>query len=283
MLGEGTTSVYIYFLGGGSVLALGLGKFNAPQEQVRSEQIQIGDFTYNVKTQGFDTSKDMFPPIQRTAGFSSKVARKIADTYVVAKQWDKRNLKIGQRTADLAKLAKEKWQEFDAKYQVHEKVDNASKTTVDAVKVIHSSLSLFFKDYFYYQYIKNAFDEKHQITRRLSETAKSIDEKFEISSTVQSQVEKIKTNEKVQQVSTKVSQIVKTGLDTIEQITKETQQLVTEKEAHGQLGEKKEETSLHPTNEVDLSTLASATENTSETQAASGNTKDAQPDTESQV
>jgi len=128
----------------------------------------------------------------------------------VAKQWDERHLKIGQRTGDLAKLAKEKWQEFDEKYQVQQKVGTASKTTVDAVK---------------------AFDENYQISRRLSETAKSWDEKYQISSQVQSQVDNIKSNEQVQKVSTKVSEMMKTGLDTFDQLSKETQQLVNEKEA----------------------------------------------------
>jgi len=211
MLGEVTTSVYIYFLGGGSVLALALGKYNEPQLEVKNEQIQIGDHMYNVKIQPFDVKKDLFPPIQRTgAGFTSRVARKIADTYVVAKQWDEKHLKIGQRSGDLAKLAKEKWQEFDEKYKVQQTVDSASKTTVDAVK---------------------AFDENYQISRRLSETAKSLNEKYQISSKVQSQVDNIKSNEQVQKVSTKVSEYVKTGLDTIDQLSKETQQLVHEKEA----------------------------------------------------
>jgi hypothetical protein len=262
MLGDKTTSVYIYFLGAGSVLALGLGKFDVVQSEIRNEQIQIGDYTYNVKINDFDARRDVFPPIQRSAGFSSKVARKIADTYVVGKQWDERHLKIGQRTADLAKLAKEKWQEFDDKYKVQQKVDSASKTTVDAVR---------------------AFDEKHQISRRLSETAKSLDEKYEISSKVQTQVDKIKSNEQVQKVSTKVSEIVKTGLDTFDQISKETQQLVNEQETHSKTEEKEQELTgvqTNQTNAVSTNEIIS-----SEANEGVDNAKEKTPDlsTESQV
>jgi len=243
MLGNATTSVYIYFLGAGSVLALGIGKFETPLSEIRNEEVQIGDHTYNVKIQAFDADKDMFPPIQRAGGFSTKVARKIADTYVVAKQWDQRHLKIGQRTGDLAKLAKEKWQEFDDKYKVQQIMDTASKTTVDAVK---------------------AFDEKHQISKRLSETAKNWDEKYEISTTVQTHVDKIKTNENVQMVSSKVSQIVKTGFDTFDQISKETQQLVNEKEIeeHSKIEEKREETTKG--NEIKPDSLPNVNTDTSE-------------------
>jgi len=147
---------------------------------------------------------------------------------VIAKQWDQRHLKIGQRTGDLAKLAKEKWQDFDEKYRVQQKMDTATKTTVDAVK---------------------AFDEKQQISRRLSETAKNLNEKYEISATMQSQVNKIKSNENVQKVSTKVWKMVKSGLNAFDQLSKETKQLVNEKEAEqSKTEEKKEETEGHEIN-----------------------------------
>jgi len=222
MLGSATTSVYIYFLGGGSVLALGVGKFDAPLSEPRNEEVQIGDYAYNVKIQPFDVNNDMFPPIQRAGGLSSKVARKIADTYLVAKQWDQKHLKIGKRTADLAKLAKEKWHEIDEKYKVEQKVNSAAQTTIEAVK---------------------AFDERHQISRRLSETAKSFNDKYEITTKVQTQVDRIKSNENVQKVSTRVTQAVQSGVSTIDQISKETKQLVNEKEAvQPKLGECQEET-----------------------------------------
>lgn len=222
ILGTSTTSVFIYFLGGGSVLALGIGKFDEPLTEARNEEIQIGDYAYNVKTQGFNVDKDMFPPIQRAGGLSSKVARKIADTYVVAKQWDQRHLKIGQRSADLAKLAKEKWHEFDEKFKVEQRVNTAAQKTVETVK---------------------AFDEKHQITRRLSETAKSFNDKYEITA----KVDKIKSNENVQKVSTKVTQIVKSGIDTVDKISKETKQLVSEKEAEQSKTEEKQQETIEQT------------------------------------
>ncbi|ETO30671.1 hypothetical protein RFI_06448 [Reticulomyxa filosa] len=196
ILGDKTTQVYVYFLGGGSVLALGIGDFETTLAETKVEDAEIGGTLYRVKTQSFDSEKDMFPPIQRAGGFSSKVARKLADSYVVTKQWDQQHLKIGQRTANLTKLAKQKWQTFDAKFKVQQKVDNATKTTVDAVK---------------------AFNEKHQISRKLSETAKNLDEKFDITA----KVDKIKSSEKVQKVSNKVSQL----LETFDQISKETKQV----------------------------------------------------------
>jgi len=212
MLGDELTSAYIYFLDAGSVSALCLGKFDSAQKDVTTEEVQIGDHLYNVKIEGFDVKKDVFPPINRTvSGFSSQVAQKLADTYVMAKQWDERNLNIGQRTADLAKLVREKWNEFDEKFKILEKVDHASKATVEAVK---------------------AFDEKHQISQKFTDTAKDLDDKYEIRSTVQSHVDNIKSNENVQQVSGKVSQMVKNSSDAIGQISKETQQRMNQTEQH---------------------------------------------------
>jgi len=101
---------------------------------------------------------------------------------------------------------------------VEETVNTATQKTVDTVK---------------------AFDEKHQITRRLSDTAKTWNDKYEITA----KVDKIKNNENVQKVSTKVNQMVKTGMDAVDQISKETKQLVNEKQVeHSKAEDKTQET-----------------------------------------
>merc|ERR1712113_182038 len=74
-----------------------------------------------------------------------------------------------------------------------------------------------------------AFDEKHQLTRRLSGTAKTLDEKFGISQKLNSMATKISENEKVKSVSQKVQQGFNDAVKTVEDVSKETTQLVQEK------------------------------------------------------
>jgi len=104
---------------------------------------------------------------------------------------------------------KESAKEMDDKYKIQEKVNNISKTVVQSVK---------------------EFDEKHQITRRLSAKAKNIDEQYKISQKVHETLDNIKNNENVQSVSTVVSKMVLDSKQAITDISKETTQLVSEKE-----------------------------------------------------
>jgi len=216
MLGDSLRTVFVYFLGKGSVLALAIGKFETALSQPRKEEIQIGAVTYLGAVYPFDIEKHVFPPIERAGGLTTKVARKLADTYVVTKQWDQQHLRLGEKAVSWTKLAKSRWRSFDEKYKVQEKVDTATKTTVAAVR---------------------AFDEKHQISRKVSDTAKQLDEKYDITA----KVVQIKNNENVQKASNKVSQMVKDGLTTYDQLSKETKQLVNEKEAGQQKDEENKE------------------------------------------
>jgi len=204
------TNVFIYFLGGGSLLALVLGTFKDQLIQIiKQDNININNILYAAEIRSFDKLKDIFPPIQRSGGVKSKVARKIADTYVVAKNWDEQNLKIGKKMNDLTKKMKESAKEMDDKYKIQEKMNHISKSVVESVK---------------------DFDEKHQISRRLSAKAKNIDEQYKISQKVHETFDNIKKNEKVQSVSVKVSKMVADSKQALDDITKETSQLVSEKE-----------------------------------------------------
>jgi len=204
------TSIFIYFLGGGSLLALVLGTFkNELIQVIKEDDININNIIYGAEIRSFDKLKDIFPPIQRSGGVKSKVARRIADTYVLAKTWDEQNLKIGKKMNELSKKVKESAKEMDDKYKIQEKVNNFSQTVVQSVK---------------------EFDEKHQITRRLSAKAKNIDEQYKISQKVHETLDNIKNNENVQSVSTVVSKMVLDSKQAITDISKETTQLVSEKE-----------------------------------------------------
>jgi len=138
----------------------------------------------------------------------SKVARKIADSYIIARQWDEKHLKLVEKASNVASKVSVKWTEFDEKYKVNERVAATSSSVMNSVK---------------------AFDEKHQLTRRLSGTAKTLDEKFGISQKLNSMATKISENEKVKSVSQKVQQGFNDAVKTVEDVSKETTQLVQEK------------------------------------------------------
>eukprot|EP01083_Nonionella_stella_P308778 1090966_1 len=87
----------------------------------------------------------------------AKVAREIADSYLIARQWDQKHFKLVAKTMDLAHNVLVKWTQFDAKYKVNERVNATATSVIDSVK---------------------AFDEKHQLTRRLSNSAKQINDKL---------------------------------------------------------------------------------------------------------
>merc|ERR1739842_144850 len=101
-----------------------------------------------------------------------------------------------------------KWTQFDEKYKVKETVNATAASIVASAK---------------------AFDERHQVTRRLSNSAKTLDEKFGISQKLGAAAEKVAANERVQNVGKKVEASLKATVKTIEDIGQETQQLVQEK------------------------------------------------------
>jgi len=131
-------------------------------------------------------------------GMTSEVARRLADTCVKTKEWDEQNYNIAQRT-------KEKWQGLDEKYKIEEKVVTATHTTIDAMK---------------------SLDEKHQITRKLTDKAKDLDEKYEISA----KVGKVKNDENVKNVCGKVTQVFNFGWGLVVDIATETKERVNEAE-----------------------------------------------------
>ncbi|ETO16753.1 hypothetical protein RFI_20589 [Reticulomyxa filosa] len=202
---KGTTRVYVHFASARNIVALAMGRYKTPLLEQKTEEVRIGIYQYNVRVKGFAVASDMFPPIERRCGMTSKIAYRLADTYVTTKEWDQQHFNIVDKTNQLSRVTKEKWQEFDGKYKVQNKLDATAKSTTDALR---------------------AFDEKHEITNRLNETARSWKEKYDKNTKLNSQVEKIKNNENVQKVSSTMSNMFKSGLTAINQISKETKQVL---------------------------------------------------------
>jgi len=203
------TQIFIYFVDGYQILALAIGEsFESPLAEPAAAELKLDDVTYLATIRAFDIDNDMFPPIARSGGMKSKVARKIADSYLIARQWDEKHLKLVEKGGQLAHKVSVKWTEFDEKYKVNERVNATTTSIVNSVK---------------------AFDEKHQLTRRLSASAKTFNDKFGITEKLGNVAGKIAANEKVQIVSTKVNESFKAVVKTVDDIGTETQQLVQEK------------------------------------------------------
>jgi len=90
---------------------------------------------------------------------------------------------------------------MNEKYKIQEKVNLISKNVVESIQ---------------------QFDDKHHIVEQLNTKAKSLDEQYKIVEKVQSTLSTLKSNGKVQLISTKVLE----AIHTIEDISKETQQLL---------------------------------------------------------
>eukprot|EP00485_Elphidium_margaritaceum_P003659 CAMPEP_0202702872 /NCGR_PEP_ID=MMETSP1385-20130828/15792_1 /ASSEMBLY_ACC=CAM_ASM_000861 /TAXON_ID=933848 /ORGANISM="Elphidium margaritaceum" /LENGTH=479 /DNA_ID=CAMNT_0049360609 /DNA_START=67 /DNA_END=1506 /DNA_ORIENTATION=+ len=202
------TQIFIYFMDGYNILALAVGAFETALSEPAAAEVHLDDVLYLATIRAFDATSDMFPPVLRSGGMKSKVARRIADSYIIARQWDEKHLKLVEKTAKVAHSVSIKWTEFDEKYKVNERVNATTASIISSVK---------------------AFDEKHQLTRRLSAGAKSFDEKFGISDKLSSLGDKISSNEKYQMVSNKAKESLKTVVKTVDDIGVETQQLVQDK------------------------------------------------------
>jgi len=205
-----STLTFIYFLGGGSLLALVIGNFVEKLSNVQTYQIIVNEMSYSAEIRQFDTTQDMFPPLARAGGFKSKMARKIADTYIMVKQWDEKNLKLASTSKRLAHQASQKWREIDEQYKVQEKASTFTKNTLESVR---------------------DFDLQHQISKRLTDTAKDVDTKYNVSNKTQSIVDNLQANAAVQ----KVIQFSKDSVNTVDDIQKETKQLVQGKEVESHI------------------------------------------------
>ena len=138
--------------------------------------MHLDDAAYLATIRAFDASADMFPPIARSGGLKSKVARRIADSYLLTREWDEKHLKLVEKGISAAAKVSVKWTEFDQKYKVQETVNATTASIVASAK---------------------AFDERHQLTRRLSNSAKTLDEKFGISQKLGAAATKVAANERV--------------------------------------------------------------------------------------
>eukprot|EP01083_Nonionella_stella_P172635 593088_1 len=205
--------IFIYFMDGYQILALAIGAFDSVLAEPAAAEVKLDDITYLASIRAFNDAQDMFPPIARSGGLKSKVARKIADSYLIARQWDQKHFKLVDKTINLAHNVSVKWTQFDEKYKVNERVNATATSVIDSVK---------------------AFDEKHQLTRRLSNSAKQINEKLGITDKLEAVADKVKQNDKVQLVSNKVNESIKTAVQTVDDIGHETQQLVQEKRQQNQ-------------------------------------------------
>ena len=195
--------IFIYFLDSNSLLGLVIGNFSDKLNETVTAEIVMDGVTYIAEMGGFDCEKDVFPPITRSGGMKSKVARKIADSYLVAKNWDDKNLKMREKVQYLGTKAETKWKEIDEKYKVKEKVNEATKKTVNSIKT---------------------FDETHQITKRVGNTAKEIDDKYKIRDKVNSTITSIRENPTIQSWTSRLSLFTQNTLKTVDDISKETKQ-----------------------------------------------------------
>jgi len=203
-----TKQIFVYFMDGYQVLALALGPFEGALEEPAAAEVILDEVTYLATIRAFDVVGDMFPPIARSGGLKSKVARRIADSYLLTREWDEKHLKLVKKASVVAATVSVKWTQFDEKYKVKETVNATAASIVASAK---------------------AFDERHQVTRRLSNSANTLDEKFGISQKLGAAAEKVAANQRVQNVGKKVEASLKATVKTIEDIGQETQQLVQEK------------------------------------------------------
>jgi len=207
---------FIYFMDGYQVLALSLGGADGfadgPLLEAKQAELRMENVTYLATIRGFDVATDVFPPIARSGGLKSKVARRIADSYLIAREWDAKNFGLAAKASSAATGISVKWASFDEKYGVVESVEATATNLVQRVKGI---------------------DARFQLTRRLSASAKQIDEKLGLSSKAMSVAQSVGANEKVQSVGQKMNATLKSAVKTIDDIGQETQQLVQEKRQHG--------------------------------------------------
>merc|ERR1739838_1268209 len=204
------TQIFVYFMDGYQILALALGPFEGALAAPEAAEVHLDEVAYLATIRGFgsDASSSMFPPIARSGGIKSKVARRIADSYLLTREWDEKHLKLVEKASSAATTVSVKWTEFDQKYKVHETVNATTASIVASAK---------------------AFDERHQLTRRLSNSAKTLDEKFGISQKLGAAATKVAANERVQSVGKQMEASLKAAVKTIDDIGLETQQLVQEK------------------------------------------------------
>jgi len=203
-----STQILVYFMDGTEVLAMALGPFESALAEPAAAELKVDGTAYLATIRAFNASADMFPPMARCGGLKSKVARRIADSYLLTREWDQKHLKLVERASVAAAKVSVKWTEFDEKYKVKETMNATTASIVASAK---------------------AFDERHQLTRRLSNSAKTLDEKLGISLKVGAAAAKVAANERVQSVGKKVEQSLKAAVRTIDDIGTETQQLVQEK------------------------------------------------------
>lgn len=207
---------YIYFMDGYQVLALSLGGAEGfeegPLEEAKQAELRMDDQTYLASIRGFDVAADVFPPIARSGGLKSKVARRIADSYLIAREWDEKHLCLVEKASSAAASVQVKWAQLDEKYKVKDTVEATAAGLVERVKAV---------------------DAKYQLSRRLSAGAKTLDEKLGLSEKALSVAKSVSENEKVQSVSSKMNATLKSAVKTIDDIGQETQQLVQEKRQHG--------------------------------------------------
>lgn len=202
------TQIFIYFMDGYQILALVVGPFESPLAEPKAAELKLDDVVYLASKRAFNPKSDMFPPMARSGGLKSKVARRIADSYLLTREWDEKHLKLVEKASVAASTVSVKWTQFDQRFRVQERVHATTSSIVAAAK---------------------GFDERHQVTRRMSAGAKTLDEKFGISSKVSAVAQTVASNERVQSVSKKVEESLKAAVQTVEDIGQETQQLVQEK------------------------------------------------------
>lgn len=235
----------MYFLSSGEPLVLAIGSYESvmapatqetfillPDADVAADSEAAG-VPYRVEIRPFDPTTDVFPPIARAGGYTSQVARSLADVWVLSlffvcverevfcffvhsqsylrvKKWDRSTFQIGARVGGVMSPAKKTVGALNEKLRVEERVQAVAAAAATTVQAI---------------------DERHQISRRLSDTQKTIEETYYIRKKTSGVVQTVTSHEVVQTVTGTVSAVATGVGKAVGDVARETQQLVSEKQA----------------------------------------------------
>jgi len=111
----------------------------------------------------------------------------------------------------LVKKASQKWNVIDEKFKVHQKATRLTQGTINNVCRV---------------------DEKLQFTKRISNIVKTVDSKLSISQRFQFVMNKLQNIPRIKNCIQKVDQFTKNTIYTVDNMQKETKQLIQEKQVH---------------------------------------------------
>jgi len=202
-------NVYVYKNASFDITGLCLGIIDDDNDINNNEdkkaEIEIDNVKYECILSVFDYKTDIFPRIFRSGGIKSKVARKLANSIVYAKEWDDAHFKISQKTNKLFKQVSNGIINFDNEYKITENIKNQ-------VNKVKQSESL------------------KKVSNTISDYSQKIDQKLKISQKVEYVSNKINENESVQKIKSNVKTFAEQTKKNFNDITNETKQNIIQKE-----------------------------------------------------